>query len=347
VVVGAGQAGLAVAYYLKARGIDHLVLERSARVGDVWRARWDTLRLFTPAQLDGLPGLPFPALKGSYPTKDAMAGFLETYVDAFALPVRVATRVGRLSSSGQGFLVTGGGQPIEAAQVVVATGAYQSPRVPAWGADLDPSILQLHAVDYHGPIQLREGPVLVVGAGNSGAEIAVEVAQAGHRTWLSGRATGQVPEALYVWDGRLFRFLANRVTSVRTPIGRRVRRQLSAHGGPLIRLTMNEVRRAGVEHVPRVTAARDAWPVLEDGRLLEAANVVWCTGFGHDFSWIDLPVLGPDGMPEHDRGVVVSRPGLYFVGLPFLSKLGSSLICGVEDDAKRVVAAIAAGSPAR
>lgn len=341
VVVGAGQAGLAIGYYLKREGIDHLILDGAGRIGDTWRARWDSLRLFTPARYDGLPGLPFPAPAGSFPTKDEMAEYLETYVDRFQLPVRLGVRVDRLSRERNGYLLSGGGRTIEASQVVVATGAHQTRRIPAGARTLDSSILQLHAADYRNPAQVREGPVLVVGAGNSGAEIAIELAQAGHPTRLAGKSTGHIPAAAYAFNGLFFWFLANKILSVDTPIGRRARPRAQSHGGPLIRLTVKEVTDAGVELVPRVASVHDGWPVLEDGRKVEPSNVIWCTGFGHDFSWIDLPGLASNRLPEHDRGVMRSQPGLYFIGLPFLSKLASAFIGGVGDDAKRVVRTIA------
>jgi putative flavoprotein involved in K+ transport len=345
VVVGGGQAGLATSYHLRRRGIDHVVLEAAAQVGESWRARWDSLRLFTPARYDGLPGLPFPAPAASFPTKDEMADYLRRYVEEFRLPVRLGCGVDRLARNGEGFLVAAAEGVFEAQHVVVATGAFRTRLLPQFAAGLDGGIRQLHAADYMNPGQLREGPVLVVGAGNSGAEIAMEAARAGHTTWLAGRDTGHIPAAAYIWNGRLFWFLANRVLSVATPVGRKVRPKALSHGGPLIRLTMEEVTSTGVERVDRVSDVVDGQPRLQDGRVLEAANVVWCTGFGHDFSWIELPALDEAGMPRHDRGVSQSVPGLYFVGLPFLSKLASAFIGGVGEDAARVADRVASGLP--
>ena len=341
-VVGAGQAGLAIGHYLNEAGIDHVILEGGSRVGDSWRARWDSLRLFTPAKYDGLPGLPFPAPAGSFPTKDETAQYLETYVDHFGLPVRLGVRVERLSREGDGYVLAAGGRTITARHVVVATGAHQTKRIPVWGATLDESILQLHGADYRNPTQLQPGPVLVVGAGNSGAEIAIEVAHAGHPTQLAGNSTGQIPKIAQSFNGLFFWYLANKIFSIDTRIGRKVRPQAQAHGGPLIRLSFKDVTAAGVELVARVAATIDGWPLLEDGRRVEVSNVIWCTGFGHDFSWIDLPGWSSDTLPDHDRGVAPAQPGLYFIGLPFLTKLASAFIGGVGEDAHHVVATITA-----
>jgi putative flavoprotein involved in K+ transport len=239
-------------------------------------------------------------------------------------------------------VLAAGGRTIKARHVVVATGAHQTKRIPAWAGTLDDSILQLHAADYRNPAQLQPGPVLVVGAGNSGAEIAIELAKAGHATQLAGKSTGQIPKVAQSFNGLFFWFLANKIFSIDTRIGRKVRPQAQAHGGPLIRLTFKDVSAAGVELVPRVAATAEGWPLLEDGRRAEVSNVIWCTGFGHDFSWIDVPGVRPGTLPDHDRGIAPSQPGLYFIGLPFLTKLASAFIGGVGDDAKHVVRTITA-----
>lgn len=339
-VVGAGQAGLAIGYYLKRAGIDHIILDGGTRIGESWRTRWDSLRLFTPAKYDGLPGLPFPTAAGSFPTKDETAEYLETYVDYHQLPVRLGARVDRLLRDGNVYVLTAGGRTITAKHIVVATGAHQTKRIPAWAGTLDESILQLHAANYQNPTQLQPGPVLVVGAGNSGAEIAIQLAKAGHATQLAGKSTGQMPKLAQSFNGLFFWFLATRIFSIATPLGRKVSPQAQAHGGPLIRLTSKDVSAAGVEVVPRVSSTSEGQPVLADGRVVEVSNVIWCTGFGHDFSWIHLPGVQSDTLPDHDRGVAPSQPGLYFIGLPFLTKLASAFIGGVGDDAKHVVATI-------
>lgn len=347
VIIGGGQAGLAVGYHLARRGRPFVILEAGERIGDSWRKRWDSLRVFTPARYDGLPGWTFPAPRWSYPTKDAVADYLESYAARFHLPVRTGIRVDKLSREGGRYVVTSGLNRYEADNVVVATGGYQSPRIPVFASELDPNIVQLHSSEYRNPAQLRDGAVLVVGAGNSGAEIALE-SSARHLTWLSGRDTGQEPFSAGGLPDRLFTplfwFLLSHVLTVRTPIGRRARDQLSDRGLPLARVRRKELTRAGIERVPRMTGVRDGLPMLADGVALAAANVMWCTGFVSDFSWIDLAVIDPDGKPRHERGIVRSEPGLYFVGLFFLSAGSSSLIGGVGRDARHIARHIASQS---
>jgi Pyridine nucleotide-disulphide oxidoreductase len=192
VIIGGGQAGLSVGYHLARRGRRFVILDANQRIGDAWRVRWNSLRLFTPARYNGLPGWPFPAPAWSFPAKDEMAGYLEAYAARFELPVRTGVRVDRLSREGDRYVVAAGKHRYEADHVVVAAGAYQRPRIPAFAAELDPGIVQLHSSQYRDPSQLQEGGVLVVGAANSGAEIALELSRT-HRTWLSGRHPGQEP----------------------------------------------------------------------------------------------------------------------------------------------------------
>jgi putative flavoprotein involved in K+ transport len=250
----------------------------------------------------------------SFPSRDDMADYLEAYAARFGLPVRTGMPVDGVTGNGDGaYVVTAGGRRFEADNVVVATGAYQVPTVPGFASQLDPGIVQLHSSDYRSPSQLRDGGVLVVGAGNSGAEIALESAGA-HRVWLSGREVGAIPFRMGGLPSRLLlerlalRVLFHRVPTVRTPMGRLMRTRMGSRGTPLIRIRPEELPAAGVERVARVAGVGDGLPMLEDGRVLEVANVVWCTGFHHDFSWIDVPGLG-DGEPPHRRGVVEGRPG--------------------------------------
>jgi putative flavoprotein involved in K+ transport len=351
VIVGGGQAGLAVGYHLARRGRPFVILEANQRVGDAWRQRWDSLRLFTPARYDGLPGMAFPAPAWSYPAKDQVADYLEAYAARFGLPVRTGVRVDRLSRVGDQYLMAAGDLLLHANHVVVASGAYQWPRIPAFAADLDPAILQLDPNRYRGPSQLPGGGVLVVGAGNSGAEIAFEVART-HPTWLSGPDTGRIPVRTGSrWDRLLtppFWWFASRVLTVRTPLGRRVRPKALTTTAPLERVRPKELAAAGVERVPRTVGVRDGLPLLEDGRVMDVATVLWCTGFRPDFSFIDLPVFDRDGAPTHHRGVVESQPGLYFLGLWFLSGFTSSLLGGVGSDARYIAERIAShqGAPA-
>lgn len=352
IIIGGGQSGLSVGYYLAKRDRPFVILDANERIGDSWRKRWDSLRVFTPARYDGLPGWPFPAPAWSFPSKDEVADYLEAYSARFDLPVRSGVRVDRLSREGSRYLVSSGTRRFEADHVVVASGAYQSPRVPAFALELDPSIVQMHSSDYRNTSQLREGGVLVVGAANSGAEIALEASR-DHRTWLSGRHPGHEPvRPGSRWD-RLFMplmwFAASHVLTVNSPIGRKVRGRFlyegMSRGIPLARVRKKDIATAGIERVQRTAGVRDGLPLLEDGRVLEVTNVIWCTGFTSDFAWIDLPVLDEYGDPVHDRGVVGSEPGLYFVGLLFLYALASALIGGVGRDAEYIARFIAEREP--
>lgn len=345
IMIGGGQAGLATGYYLKRQGRDFIILDTNARVGDAWRKRWDSLRLFTPARYNGLPGMPFPAPAHSLPSKDEMADYLEAYAARFSLPVRAGVTVNRLSKQGDRFVVEAGNLRFEADNVVVATGAYHTPRIPVFASELDPAIVQMHSSQYRRPSQLRDGGVLVVGAANSGAEIALEVSGA-HQTWLSGRHPGNEPTRPGSAADRLMTpliwFVFSHVLTVNTPMGRKVATQLRSHGIPLARVRPDDLLAAGVERIhARTVGVRDRLPVLADGRILDVANVIWCTGFSPRFEWIDLPIAGHDGEPLHERGIVASHPGLYFVGLFFQSAVISSLVGGVGRDAEHVVKVIA------
>jgi putative flavoprotein involved in K+ transport len=350
VVIGGGQAGLSVGHHLARRGRPFLILDANQRVGDAWRRRWDSLRLFTPARYNGLAGVPFPAPAHSFPTKDQVADYLEAYATQSRLPVRTGVRVDRLSRDNGRFVVAAGDRRWEADNVVVAMSTFQVPRVPAFAADLGPDVVQLHSAGYRNPSQLQEGGVLVVGAGNSGAEIAFEVASR-HPTWLAGKESGHVPfriegaAARYVFQPLLFRVVGHRVLTVDTPIGRKLRPRLISHAAPLVRVKPKDLAAAGIQRVPRVVGVRDGHPLLADQRALEVANVIWCTGFGPDFSWIDLPIFGANQHePRHHRGVVANQPGLYFVGLFFLYAMSSGFLPGVDRDAEHIVRAILAGA---
>ncbi len=344
IVIGGGQAGLTAGYYLKQQGRPFVILDANERVGDAWRNRWDSLRLFTPATFSALPGLPIAAPAWSYPTKDELADYLEQYASHFELPVRSGVRVDGLTRVNGQFVATSAADRFEAENVVVATGAHHIPKLPDFAAELDPRIVQLHSHDYRSPAQLHEGDVLLVGAGNSGAELAVELART-HRVALAGPSTGQVPAPHGTLRARLgfrvFRFLGHHVLRVDTAIGRKAGPKLAHKGAPLIRTRKKDLLEAGVERLSRVVRVRDGLPVLEDDRVLDVANVVWCTGFRTDFGWIDLPVFDEDGQPRHYRGVVDSEPGLYFLGLVFQYSFSSDVLPGRGRDARYIAKHIA------
>jgi putative flavoprotein involved in K+ transport len=345
IVIGGGQAGLSVGYYLAKHGLPFLILDANPRIGDAWRNRWDSLRLFSPARYSGLPGMPFPAPGDTFPTKQQMADYMVEYARRFHLPVRNSARVDRLWKEGNRFVIHAGDQRFEAENVVVAMANYQQPRVPDFARELHPGIVQLHSQQYRNPSQLQEGGVLVVGVGNSGGDIAIEVART-HPTWISGKESGHIPWPIDSFLSRNFlvrlvRFVGHHVLTVRTPIGRKARPKLLHQATPLIRVKPQDLTNAGIQRVPRTAGVKDGRPLLADGRSLDVQNVIWCTGYEHSFPWIDLPITGADGEPAHQDGVVQGVPGLYFVGLHFLYAMSSATLIGIGRDAKRVVKALA------
>jgi putative flavoprotein involved in K+ transport len=346
VIVGGGQAGLAVGYHLKKQGRSFAILDAGERIGDSWRKRWDSLRLYSPAFRDGLPGMPFPAARTTYPTKDEMGDYLEGYARQLELPVRSGAAVEALTREDGEYCATTGYARFVADNVVVATGAFHRPYTPELAKKLDPSITQLHSSDYRNLSQLQDGAVLVVGAAHSGSDIAHE-ASASHAVVLSGTDTGQIPVPIESRRGRMgFRvlvFAGTHILNVDTPLGRKMRPHVRHGGGPLLRYRRKDLVAAGVERVLARTVGVDrGLPVLDDGRVLDVRNVVWCTGFRPDFSWIRIPFeLGEDGYPVQYRGAATSSPGLYFAGLPFLHSFASMLIAGTGKDAERIARHVA------
>jgi len=344
VIIGGGQAGLATGYHLAKRELPFVILDANERIGDAWRKRWDSLRLFTPARYDGLQGWRFPAPALSFPTKDEMADYLEAYAARFELPIRAGVEVDGLFREGDLFIITSGDRRFEAKHVVVATGAYQVPKIPTFADELHSGIMQLHSSQYRRPSQLQEGAVLVVGAGNSGAEIAFEVSRT-HPTYLSGKPSGQLPvrhgpaAARFVLP--VVRFVGHHVLTLGTPIGRKVQPRFISLSAPLVRVKLKDLAAAGVEQVPRTVGMQNGRPALEDGHVLDVSNVIWCTGFREEFPWIYLPIFDENERPLHERGVVVGEPGLYFVGMPFQYALSSDVLPGVGRDAEYIAEHIA------
>jgi putative flavoprotein involved in K+ transport len=342
VIIGGGQAGLAVGYHLRRAGRPFVILDASRRIGDSWRNRWDSLRLYSPAFRNGLPGMPYPALRNSYPAKDEMGDYLEAYASRFELPVRSGIVVEALAKEDGGYLASAGKLCFRGDNVVVATGVFQKPYTPEFAGELDPGIIQLHSNDYRNESQLQTGPVLVVGASHSGSDVAFELASK-HHVVLCGADNGQIPVPIESRRGRLgFRVLyrvGTHILNMDTPMGRKMRPHVRHGGGPLLRYRKRDLAAAGVERVfARAAGVADGLPVLDDGRVLDVRNVVWCTGFRPDFSWIRFPVeLGEDGYPVQYRGAAASSPGLYFAGLPFLHSFASMLVAGAGRDARWVV----------
>ncbi|HEX2732605.1 MAG TPA: FAD-dependent oxidoreductase [Polyangiaceae bacterium] len=347
VVIGAGQAGLSTAYHLQKSGVECIVLDSGARIGDVWRGRWESLRLFTPAWLDALDGLAFPGDPQRFPTKDEMADYLESYARHFALDVRLATRVTALTRSGTTYRVETNRGTFLARQVVIAMSSFQKPRIPAFAKGLRSDIVQLHSSQYNQPESLKPGHVLIAGAGNSGAEIAVELAKRGHTVSLAGRDTGSIPFRIDGFWSRLIlcrlllRFFFHHILTIRTPLGRKARPKMLVHGGPLIRQRPEELEKLGIQRTQRVVGERDGIPCLDDGTLVQASNVIWCTGFDRGLDFVQLPIFDSEGAPQHVGGVVTSEPGLCFVGQAFQYSMSSTMIHGVGRDAARMAALIA------
>lgn len=345
-IIGAGQAGLTTGYHLQRRGLPFLIVDANDRIGDNWRRQWDTLRLYTPAKYDGLPGLPFPAEPWHYPGKDEVGDYLERYALTFDLPVRMRTRVQRLEARGDGYRVVLDDGVVTCDNVVVATGSFgRTPYVPDVSADLDPQILQLHSSEYRRPEQLRPGPVLVVGASHSGTDIAYEVART-HPTVLCGRDCGEIPIRLESRRAHVMLpvivFAFRHVLTRRTPMGRKEMDEVRFHGGPALRVKRGDLAERGVQRFEaRLTGARGGHPELADGTVVDATNVIWATGFQQVFDWIDLPVLDDRGWPVEYRGVVDAAPGLFFCGLSFQFAFSSMVFPGVGRDTGYVAHRIA------
>lgn len=346
VVIGGGQAGLAVGYHLAQRGLRFVILDAHCRIGDAWRNRWDSLRLFTPARYAGLPGMRFPARGDTFPTKQEMADYLESYSRQFQLPVRTGLRVDRVARFRDSFVVSAGNERYEAENVVIAMANYQKPRIPVFAANLDSSVTQLHSHEYRNPSQLQFGKVLIVGAGNSAADIAIEVART-HPTLMSGKEAGHIPFRIETFFARFVavrfvRFFGHHILSLATPLGRKLRPKFLHSTTPLVRVKPADLIAAGVERISRVVGVREGRPLLADARSLDVRNVIWCTGYQPGFSWIDLPVFDATGEPLHQRGIVSRVPGLFFVGLHYLYSMTSATIVGVSRDARHIVEAIVA-----
>ncbi|HUQ83948.1 MAG TPA: NAD(P)-binding domain-containing protein [Gemmatimonadaceae bacterium] len=338
-VIGAGQAGLAVGHHLARHDVDFVMLDAASHIGDSWRHRWDSLRLFTPAGYSALPGMHFPAPELHLPDKDDVAEYLTRYADRFDLPVRLGARADSLRHDGQRFVLRTGTHVIEADNVVVATGAFQRKRIPSVARQLSLLIHQLHSSEYRNPLHLPDGPVLVVGAGNSGAQIALELARS-RSVWLAGRSPGHLPRRLLGRD--LFEWIWPIMShaSADTRLGRRLRERAQHNADQRIGIDEQTLADAGIVRLARVTSERSGLPECE-GSVIDPRVIIWCTGFEPDYRWIELPAFADDGYPRHARGVATDVPGLYFVGLRFQHRMNSSLIGGVGADAEFIAEHVA------
>jgi putative flavoprotein involved in K+ transport len=340
VVVGGSQAGLAMAWHLAHRGRRFVVLEAAPELGHSWRTRWDSLKLFTPAQYDALPGMAFPAPPDTYPTKDPVADYLQAHADAFDLPVRLNAKVTELRRLEDGsFEVRTADQAYRARQVVVATGPFQVPFVPPPAAKLDAAVTQLHSADYRNPQALPEGPVLVVGGGNSGFQIAEELAATRSVDLSVATRYPMLPQRL---AGRDLFWWLTRLGLLQVTVNSRPGRRMSRRDF-VIGTSRRRLERAGVRFRPRLVDAEGRTVRFADHSLLEDVGVVvWATGYRSDYAWIDIPGVVREGHVVHRRGVT-DVPGLYFLGLSWQYTRGSALLGFVNDDAAYLADRIATG----
>lgn len=341
IIIGAGQAGLSASYYLLQKEIPHFVLDKNDRIGDQWSNRWDSLELFTPAEYNDLPGRPFPAPKGSLPTKDMVADYLKQYANEFNLPVKLSVEVKSVRKEGEKFVVETSEGDFDSENVIVATGAFQKPFIPKCAKEISEEVLQLHTSEYKNPSQLKPGTVLVAGTGNSGVQIAEELSRT-HDVILAGRDNGSFPRSflgkdIYWW----LKTLGLLNATIHHPIVKRMRKKETT-GDPLVGRKMSKVgEKCALKRAAKVQTAKNGSLVMEDNVLVAMPdNIIWATGFQPDFSWIKLDIFKEDGYPNHERGVVKEVPGLYFLGLKLLFRLNSSLIGGVGRDAEYIAGRI-------
>jgi putative flavoprotein involved in K+ transport len=328
-VIGGSQSGLAMAWHLARARLRFVVLEAAPEIGHTWRSRWDSLKLFTPTQHDALPGMPFPGPPDTYPTKDTVADYLNAYAAAFNLPVRLNARVRHLSQTAEGFEIRTQAEVFRARQVVVATGPFQTPFIPPAAQRLDGLVTQLHSAGYRSPQALPTGPVLVVGGGNSGFQIAEELAAAGRQVDLSiATKHPMLPQRLAGKD--LFWWLT-RLGLMRVTTGSRLGRRMSSREF-IIGSSRHRLRSKGVRFRPGVAGVLGRTVRLADGTGLDPGIVVWATGYRADYSWIDIPGVIRDRKVIHRRGVT-DASGLYFLGLSWQHTRGSALLGFVHDDA--------------
>jgi putative flavoprotein involved in K+ transport len=342
-VVGGGQAGLAMGYYLREQGLRFAIFERGDSIAPAWRERWDSLTLFTPRRYSALPGLAFPGDPDGYPTRDEVIAYLESYAETFELPIELNSEVRTLSHEGGRFVLDVGGPTVTADQVVVATGPFQAPFVPKLARDLDPRVWQTHSTGYRRPGDVPDGAVLVVGGGNTGFQIAKELSAT--HTVLLAVGSKQKPLPQRVAGRDLFWWLTKTrllFKTVESRLGSKLR-----YRDTLIGSSPRELQRSyGVELKPRALAAAGRTVRFEDESELEVDAVIWSTGYRPDFSWIDLPIVDSNGGLRHRRGVT-EVPGLYFLGLTWQWTRGSALIGWVKDDAAFLTEQLAASNGAQ
>jgi putative flavoprotein involved in K+ transport len=336
VLVGAGQAGLAVGYFLAQQPLRFVIVEAGSRLGSAWRGRWESLKLFTSRRYSGLPGMPFPGDPDSYAGRDEVADYLERYAREFSLPVELNSPVHELTPVDGRFRIGVDTRSLTADQVVVATGAFQTPYVPPFADQLAPEVAQMHSTGYQRVDEIPEGTVLVVGGGNTGFQIAEELSAARNVHLSIGSRQTPLPQRLlgrdiFWWLSQLGVF--DKTTETR--IGQRLKERL-----PLIGSSPRKIRQAGVTLRPRATTASGRTITFADGSTLDVDAVIWATGYRNDYSWVKAPIFDEQGRPRQRRGIT-EVPGLYFVGLEWQWTRGSALIGWVRSDAEFIAQQIA------
>jgi putative flavoprotein involved in K+ transport len=344
IVIGAGQAGLATGYYLAQRGINFVILDAGSEIGEVWSKRWDSLRLFSPAKYNSLPGLAFPGAPFYLPDKDEVAAYFKAYVARFQLPVRLGMKVFRVRRQGQLYLLKTNMGLFSAAHVVIAIGTFHAPKIPAFAKDMDTGIVQMHSSQYQNPQQINAGKVVVVGASSSGAQIAMDLTHT-HEVYLAGRDPGNSPRRFLGKDSYWWLYATGLGHLSRDSwLGRRIARGYDtgeSHGGGRVGIPAQMILDAGVEWVPRVVGIQNGWPLLEGGQTLDVRTIIWATGYRPDYRWIEDMPVNHYGYPIHTRGVVEGEPGLYVMGLVFRYRMNSHMVGGVDQDAKYLGGVIA------
>lgn len=336
-VVGAGQAALALAHHLNETRHSYLLVDAAPEIGHSWRSRWDSLHLFTPSEHDALPGVPFPAAPGTYPSKDDVADYLRDYAGTFAIPTRLNTRVERLRRHQDLYIADTGNGRILARHVVIATGPFQRAIISTLGKSLPPHVTQLHSSQYRNPEQIPDGPVLVVGGGNSGLQIAAELSDAHEVTVAVGSRQSYVPQDLL---GRDLFWWMTRLGVMTAPATTRRGRRMQSRGDLVVGTPINDLERRGIRVLARAVRVIDDAVVLQNGTRVHPRTVIWATGFRRDYGWVEVDgAFGPDGTVAHKRGWS-DVPGLSFIGLPWQHTRGSALLGFVKDDAAWLAARI-------
>jgi putative flavoprotein involved in K+ transport len=338
VIIGAGQAGLAMGYFLARQGRRFVILEAADSIGSAWRTRWESLLLFTPRRYDALAGLAFPGDPDGYPARDEVIAYLGHYAAAFELPVELNSAVRSLTRADGTFVIGLDDKRIAANQVVVATGPFQVPDIPVLSSELAPEVFQTHSTGYVRPSDVPEGRVLVVGGGNTGYQIAEELSATRQVLLAVGSRQTPVPQRFL---GRSLFWWLTKTGVIKKTVDSRIGRRLQ-HRDTLIGSSPRELRRRhGVDLKPRVVGANSRTISFADGSNVDVDAVIWATGYRPEHSWIDLPVLDSGGNLRHRRGVT-DVPGLYFLGLSWQHTRGSALLGWVKDDAEFIAAQIAA-----